>query len=83
MKNLVFLFDKFVDKKIELEVKKVYITAICILEDMARDGIISEESFQQKRKAILNVGNSAVRNLQEQISLIFENVEVLHDNKGD
>jgi hypothetical protein len=80
MKNLLFLFDKFVEKKIEIEVKKVFITAICILEDLLNDGKISELEFEEKRKAMLNVGNGAVRNLQDQLALIFENLKVKSDN---
>jgi len=74
--KIEFLLDKFLDQKIEAEVKRVYITAICYLEELLDNGSISQEQFDKYRKGILSLGNNAIRNLQDQMALIFENIVI-------
>ena len=74
--KIEFLLDKFLDRKIEAEIKRVYITSICYFEELLASGKITQEEFDRYRKGVLSLGNSSIRNLQEQIALIFENIEI-------
>ena len=40
-------------------------------------GAISEDEYNSKRKEILDKGNSALRNINEQIDSIFSNLELV------
>jgi hypothetical protein len=40
-------------------------------------GVISEDEYNLKRKEILDRGNGAIRSIEEQVSSIFSNLEMV------
>jgi hypothetical protein len=65
-----FDLNLFVSSYINKEVKKLYTSYLYSVEDLYRDGIISEEIFSKTRKRILDHGNDCVRNIQEQLECL-------------
>jgi hypothetical protein len=47
------------------------------VEDLMNRKKISEEEYNLKRKEILDRGNGAIRNIEEQVSSIFSNLEII------
>lgn len=74
--RIEFYLDGFLSKKVETEVKRLYISFIHELEDLLDDGKITEEEFALYRKTVLDSGNAALRSIQEQINLIFSNLKL-------
>ena len=77
MQKFEFLFDKFLSQKVEKEVKYLFVSHLLYLEELANRGIISNEEYQAKRKEIFDKGNSAIRNIEEQIDSIFSNLQLV------
>lgn len=74
--KIEFHLDGFLSKKVDNEIKRLYISFIYLLEDLLKNGQITEEEFQNYRKQILDSGNGAIRNIQEQVFLIFSNMKL-------
>lgn len=74
--KIEFQLDGFLSKKTETEVKRLYISFIFILEKLLDEGKISDEEFSMLRKEVLDGGNNSIRNMQEQIGLIFSNLKL-------
>jgi len=77
MQKFEFCFEKFLSKKIEKEIKFVFISHLLYIEDLMNRKKISEEEYNLKRKEILDRGNAAIRNIEEQVSSIFSNLEIV------
>ena len=77
MQKFEFDFDKFLSQKIEKEMKFLFISHLVYVEDLLKRGLIDEQEYSAKRKEILDRGNAAVRNSEEQISSIFSNMEIV------
>jgi hypothetical protein len=77
MQKFEFYFDKFLSQKVEKEVKLLFISYLLYLEELMNKGAISENEYNLKRKEILDRGNGAIRNIEEQINSIFSNLEML------
>jgi len=77
MQKFEFYFDKFLCQKIEKEIKFVFISHLLYVEELMNRGKISEEEYQSKRKEILDRGNAAIRNIEDQISSIFSNLQIM------
>ena len=77
MQKFEFYFDKFLSQKIEKEIKFVFISHLLYLEELMNRGKISEDEYNSKRKEILDRGNTAIRNIEEQISSIFSNLQLV------
>ena len=77
MQKFEFCFDKFLSQKIEKEIKFVFISHLLYLEELMNRGKISEDEYSSKRKEILDRGNAAIRNIDEQISSIFSNLQLV------
>jgi len=58
-------------------VKLLFISYLLYLEELMNKGAISENEYNLKRKEILDRGNGAIRNIEEQINSIFSNLEML------
>jgi hypothetical protein len=78
MQKIEFYFDKFLSQKIEKEIKYLFIGYLTYLEELLNSGKISENEYNKKRKEILDNGNGAIRNIQEQISSVFENIKIVN-----
>ena len=50
---------------------------VLYLEELYNRGIISNEECSSKRKEILDKGNSAIRNIEDQIDSIFSNLQII------
>lgn len=77
MQKFEFYFDKFLSQKVEKEVKYVFISHLLYIEELMERGAISEDEYNQKRKEILDKGNLAIRNINEQIDSIFSNLQLV------
>jgi hypothetical protein len=77
MQKFEFEFNKFLSQKIEKEMKFLFISHLVYVEDLLKRGLIDEQEYSIKRKEILDRGNAAVRNCEEQISSIFSNMEMV------
>lgn len=77
MQKFEFCFEKFLSQKIEKEIKFVFISHLLYMEELMNRGKISEDEYNSKRKEILDRGNGAIRNIEEQISSIFSNLEIV------
>jgi hypothetical protein len=77
MQKFEFYFDKFLSQKVEKEVKYLFISHLLYLEELYNRGIISNEECSSKRKEILDKGNSAIRNIEDQIDSIFSNLQII------
>jgi membrane-anchored protein YejM (alkaline phosphatase superfamily) len=77
MQKFEFYFDKFLSQKVEKEVKFLFISYLFYLEELMNKGAISESEYQAKRKEILDRGNAAIRNIDEQINSIFSNLQIV------
>jgi predicted transcriptional regulator len=77
MQKFEFYFDKFLSQKVEKEVKYLFISHLLYVEELMNRGAISEDEYNSKRKEILDKGNSALRNINEQIDSIFSNLELV------
>ena len=78
MQKIEFYFDKFLSQKIEKEIKYLFKGYLTYLEELLNSGKISENEYNKKRKEILDNGNGAIRNIQEQISSVFENIKIVN-----
>jgi hypothetical protein len=76
MEKIEFYFDKFLSQKVEKEIKYLFISYVVYLEELLAASKITQEEYQSKRKQILDSGNSAIRNINEQIDSIFSNLKV-------
>jgi hypothetical protein len=76
MEKIEFYFDKFLSQKIEKEIKFLFISHIVYMEELLNSGKITQEEYQLKRKQTLDSGNSAIRNINEQIESIFSNLKL-------
>ena len=76
MEKIEFYFDKFLSQKVEKEIKYLFISYVVYLEELLSAGKITQEEYQSKRKNVLDSGNSAIRNINEQIDSIFSNLKV-------
>lgn len=76
MEKFEFYFDKFLIQKIEKEIKYIFISHLMYVEKLLEEGKISENEYSLVRKEILDRGNSAMRNIEEQINSIFSNIEI-------
>lgn len=76
MEKIEFYFDKFLSQKVEKEIKYLFISYVVYLEELLSAGKITQEEYQSKRKNVLDSGNSAIRNIKEQIDSIFSNLKV-------
>lgn len=76
MEKFEFYFDKFLIQRVEKEIKYVFISHLIHLEELMNEGKISEKEYSDKRKEILDRGNGAIRNIQEEINSIFSNLKV-------
>lgn len=56
-----------VRNKIKKEITSLYVSFFYILEDMKLEGRISEEEYSRIRKRILDYGNNAVRNINDDL----------------
>jgi hypothetical protein len=77
MQKFEFYFDKFLSQKVEKEVKYVFISHLLYIEELMNRGAISEDEYNVKRKEILDKGNMAIRNIEEQIDSIFSNLQIV------
>lgn len=77
MQKFEFYFDKFLSQKVEKEVKYVFISHLLYVEELMNRGLISEDEYNSKRKEILDKGNAAIRNIDEQINSIFSNLQMV------
>jgi hypothetical protein len=77
MQKFEFYFDKFLSQKIEKEMKFLFISHLVYVEELLKRELIDEQEYSIKRKEILDRGNAAIRNAEEQISSIFSNMEVV------
>lgn len=77
MQKFEFYFDKFLSQKVEKEVKGVFISHLLYVEELLNRGLITEDEYNLKRKEILNRGNSAIRNINDQIDSIFSNLQIV------
>jgi hypothetical protein len=77
MQKFEFYFDKFLSQKVEKEVKYVFISHLLYVEELMNRGLISEDEYNSKRKEILDKGNMAIRNIDEQINSIFSNLQIV------
>ena len=78
MQKIEFYFDKFLSQKIEKEIKYLFISYLAYIEELLEHGKISELEYNKKRKEILDGGNNAIRNIQEQIESVFGNVKLVN-----
>lgn len=77
MQKFEFYFDKFLSQKVEKEIKYVFISHLLYVEELMNRGAISEDEYNSKRKEILDKGNLAIRNIEEQINSIFSNLQIV------
>jgi hypothetical protein len=77
MQKFEFCFEKFLSQKIEKEVKLVFVSHLLYIEELMDTGVIPVEEYNSKRKEILDRGNAAIRNINEQINSIFSNLEIV------
>lgn len=77
MQKFEFCFENFLSQKVEKELKFVFISHLLYVEELMNRGVISKEEYNSKRKEILDRGNGAIRNIEEQISSIFSNLEIV------
>ena len=77
MQKFEFCFEKFLSRKVEKELKYLFVSHLLYLEELAERGVISSDEYQSKRKEILDKGNSAIRNTQDQIDSIFSNLQLV------
>lgn len=77
MQKFEFCFEKFLSQKVEKELKYLFVSHLLYLEELAERGAISSDEYQSKRKEILDKGNSAIRNTQDQIDSIFSNLQLV------
>lgn len=77
MQKIEFCFDKFLSQRVEKEIKFIFISHLLYIEELMNRGAISEDEYSQKRKEILDKGNAAIRNIEEQITSIFSNLELI------
>jgi len=77
MQKFEFNFDKFLSQKIEKEMKFLFISHLVYVEELLKRDLIDEQEYSIKRKEILDRGNAAIRNAEEQISSIFSNMEIV------
>jgi len=77
MQKFEFNFDKFLSQKIEKEMKFLFISHLVYVEELLKRGLIDEQEYSLKRKEILDRGNAAVRNSEEQISSLFSSMEIV------
>lgn len=77
MQKFEFYFDKFLSQKIEKEMKFLFISHLVYVEELLKRGLIDEQEYSTKRKEILDRGNAAIRNSEEQIASIFSNMEIV------
>lgn len=77
MQKFEFYFDKFLSQKVEKEIKYVFISHLLYVEELMNRGAISEDEYNSKRKEILDKGNMAIRNIEEQINSIFSNLQIV------
>jgi predicted transcriptional regulator len=59
------------------KISHVFISHLLYVEELMNRGAISEDEYNSKRKEILDKGNSALRNINEQIDSIFSNLELV------
>jgi hypothetical protein len=57
----------FVAGIIGRESKKLYLSFLYLLEDLNKNGKITDEEFQFARKRVLDYGNNCIRNIHEQL----------------
>jgi hypothetical protein len=76
MEKFEFYLDKFLLQKIEKEIKYVFISHLMYIEKLLSDQKISEDEYSLVRKEILDRGNAAIRNIQDEINSIFSNIEI-------
>ena len=74
MNKLEFSFEKFLCQKVEKEIKYLYINHLLYLEELSKEGAISEQEYLEKRKQCLDLGNNAIRNIESEITSIFSNL---------
>lgn len=77
MQKFEFYFDKFLSQKVEKEVKYLFISYLLYLEELSNRGAISSDEYQSKRKEILDKGNAAIRNINDQVDSIFSNLKIV------
>ena len=77
MQKFEFCFEKFLSQKVEKELKYLFVSHLLYLEELAERGVISSDEYQSKRKEILDKGNAAIRNTQDQIDSIFSNLQLV------
>ena len=77
MQKFEFCFEEFLSQKIEKEVKFVFVSHLLYIEELMDAGVIPVEEYNSKRKEILDRGNAAIRNINEQINSIFSNLEIV------
>lgn len=58
----------FVKSFIYRDVKKLYLSFLYLVEDLNKNGKISEDEFQRLRKRILDHGNDCYRNIEDQLN---------------
>jgi len=77
MQKFEFCFEKFLSQRVEKEIKFVFISHLLYVEELMNTGVIPVEEYNSKRKEILDRGNAAIRNIDEQINSIFSNLEIV------
>jgi hypothetical protein len=77
MQKFEFCFEKFLSQRVEKEIKFVFISHLLYVEELMNAGVIPVEEYNSKRKEILDRGNAAIRNIDEQINSIFSNLEIV------
>lgn len=58
----------FVKSFVYRDIKKLYLSFLYLVEDLNKNGKISEEDFQRLRKRILDHGNDCYRNIEDQLN---------------
>jgi hypothetical protein len=58
----------FVKSFVYRDIKKLYLSFLYLVEDLNKNGKISEEDFQRLRKRILDHGNDCYRNIADQLN---------------
>jgi hypothetical protein len=58
----------FIKGCIYRDVKKLYLSFLYSLEDLANQDKISDDEFQRMRKRVLDYGNNCYRNIEEELN---------------
>jgi len=67
MNQVTINLDGFVCRYLSREIKKLYLSHLYQLEDLLKEGLISEQKYNILRKRCLDSGNECVRACDDQL----------------